>query len=229
VFVAPTMTEVGSVPEGRVIDFLTRKDVRDTPEEYVRQNLEKALVRQYRYDPSDCLPEFPVKVGSSRKRADVVVFQPGAAHEQEFVFIIVETKRAGTSPFDKKEGIDQLKSYMASCLNAQYGLWTNGDERFCFAKRTGTKTYTFEEIIDIPGNGQDETDAQRPERKDLRPATADNLLFAFRRCHNYIASGWTGACRFSVRGGRPRIGPCRLSPPSRATAISGPAAVWQTA
>ena len=73
------MTEVGSVPEGRVIDFLTRKDVRDTPEEYVRQNLEKALVRQYRYDPSDCLPEFPLKVGSSRKRADVVVFQPGAA------------------------------------------------------------------------------------------------------------------------------------------------------
>lgn len=57
VFVAPTMTEVGSVPEGRVLDFLTRKAVRDTPEEYVRQNLEKALVRQYRYDPSDCQPE----------------------------------------------------------------------------------------------------------------------------------------------------------------------------
>jgi len=38
-----------------------------------------------------------------------------------------------------------------------------------------------------PAAGQTEEDAQRPKRKDLRPATADNLLFAFRRCHNYIA------------------------------------------
>ena len=47
--------------------------------------------------------------------------------------------------------------------------------------------FGFEEIIDIPALGQTEADAQRPRRKDLRPATADNLLFAFRRCHNHIA------------------------------------------
>jgi type I restriction enzyme M protein len=35
--------------------------------------------------------------------------------------------------------------------------------------------------------GQTEAEAQRPRRKDLKPATGDNLLFAFRRCHNYIA------------------------------------------
>lgn len=39
----------------------------------------------------------------------------------------------------------------------------------------------------VPAFGQSEEDAQRPQRKDLKPATADNLLFAFRRCHNYIA------------------------------------------
>jgi len=72
---------------------------------------------------------------------------------------------------------------MAACLNARYGLWTNGDDRFCFAKR-GTEQggWTFEEIVEIPGAGQTETDAQRPKRKDLKAATADNLLFAFRRC-----------------------------------------------
>jgi hypothetical protein len=47
--------------------------VRDTPEEYVRQILEKALVRRYRYDPLDCEPEFPIKVEASRRRVDVTV------------------------------------------------------------------------------------------------------------------------------------------------------------
>jgi type I restriction enzyme M protein len=184
---APVTVEVGSVPDGKVSDFLTGKFLNDTPEEYVRQNIEKALVRQYKYDPKDCEPEFSIKVGSSKKRVDIIVFEPGKEHRQENAFILVETKKRGTSPSGKKDGIDQLKSYMAASLNAQYGLWTNGDERFCFAKRSQAKGHSFEEIIEIPQAGQSEEDAQRPKRRDLVPATGDNLLFAFRRCHNYIA------------------------------------------
>jgi type I restriction enzyme M protein len=184
----PVTIHTGAVPEGRIADFLTGRHVRDTPEEYVRQNLEKALIRQYKYEPGDCEPEFAIKAGSSRKRVDVIVFQRGTAHTQENAFILVETKRAGTSPASRTEGVDQLRSYMAACLNASYGLWTNGDEQFCLAKRASADgSFAFEEIIDIPALGQTEADAQRPQRKDLKPATADNLLFAFRRCHNYIA------------------------------------------
>lgn len=185
----PTVTPVGSVPEGKVTDFLTGKFVNDTPEEYVRQNLEKALVRQYKYAPRDCEPEFTVKVGSSKKRVDIVVFTPGQEHTQANTYILVETKKADVKPTHRTEGVGQLQSYMASCLNAQYGMWTNGDDRFCYAKRRDSKGgWTFDEIIDIPGFGQTEEDAQRPSRKDLKVATADNLLFAFRRCHNYIAA-----------------------------------------
>ncbi|MFD3757484.1 N-6 DNA methylase [Streptomyces sp. NPDC058622] len=184
----PVTVQVGTVPEGKVADFLTGRHFKDTPEEYVRQNIEKALVRQYKYDARDCVPEFSVKTGSSRKRVDVVVFKPGSEHLQENAFILVETKRANTSPGSRTDGIEQLRSYLASCLNAKYGLWTNGEERYCIAKRAdGVGGFTFEDIIDIPALGQSESDAQRPKRKDLKPATADNLLFAFRRCHNYIA------------------------------------------
>ncbi len=183
----PVTVRSGAVPEGKVADFLTGAHVRDTPEEYVRQNLEKALVRQYKYPRTDCEPEFPIKVGSSRKRVDVVVFLPGAEHKQENAFLLIETKRAGVNATNKTEGIDQLRSYMAACLNVQYGIWTNGDEQYCLAKRSSGEKFTFEEIIDVPAFGQSEAEAQRPSRKDLRPATADNLLFAFRRCHNYIA------------------------------------------
>lgn len=185
---APSVVIVDSVPDGKVSDFLTGKIVNDTPEEYVRQNLEKAIVRQYRYDARNCSPEFPIKVGSSRKRVDIAIFRDGMEHKQENIFLIVETKKPGTSPTNKKEGIEQLQSYMASCLNAEYGLWTNGDDRYCFAKRTNGNGFKYEEIIEIPAFGQSEADAQRPHRRDLRPATADNLMFAFRRCHNFIAA-----------------------------------------
>lgn len=36
----PVTIAQGAVPEGKVADFITGKHVRDTPEEYVRQNLE---------------------------------------------------------------------------------------------------------------------------------------------------------------------------------------------
>jgi type I restriction enzyme M protein len=189
VLVAPPVeVKTESVPEGKIVDFLTGKHVNDTPEEYVRQNIEKAIVRQYGFPREDCQPEFRIRFGSSNPRVDVVIWPSESDHSQETAWLLIECKKAGTSPKAKKDGVEQLKSYMAACANAGYGLWTNGDDRFCFAKRTtaGGKI-VFEEIIEIPAYGQTEADAQRPNRKDLKSATAANLLFAFRRCHNYIA------------------------------------------
>lgn len=176
-----------SVPEGKVVDFLTGEYVNDTPEEYVRQNVERDLVHRLAYPSGDCAPEFRVRVGSANKRVDVAVFHPGSEHKQENVFIVVECKKPGTNPQNRRDGIEQCKSYIAACVNAKYGLWTNGDDRYLFAKREKAGTFYFDEIVELPAFGQSEQDAQRPRRKDLKPATADNLLFAFRRCHNYIA------------------------------------------
>jgi type I restriction enzyme M protein len=186
-FSAPATVAVGAIPEGKIVDFLTGKHVKDKPEEYVRQNIEKALVRQYRYAPGDCQPEFKISMGSKKPRVDIVIFVPGQPHKQENAFILIETKKAGTDPQDREDGIGQLVSYMAACPNARYGMWTNGDDRFCFARRIVGGKADAEAISDIPSSGQSEADALKPKRKDLMPATADNLLFAFRRCHNYVA------------------------------------------
>lgn len=184
----PILIKTESVPDGKIVDFLTGKHFKDTAEEYVRQNIEKAIVRQYGHARHDCQPEFRIRFGSSNPRVDIVVWPPETAQKQENAWLLVECKKPGTSPKAKKDGIDQLKSYMAACANATYGLWTNGDDRFCFAKRTTSAgKILFEEIIEIPATGQTEADAQRPKRKDLKAATAANLLYAFRRCHNYIA------------------------------------------
>jgi type I restriction enzyme M protein len=62
-FRAPSIqTTPTGVPDGKVVDFLTGRFFRDTPEEYVRQNIEKALVRQYRYDPATRCPNCPLKL-----------------------------------------------------------------------------------------------------------------------------------------------------------------------
>jgi Type I restriction enzyme R protein N terminus (HSDR_N) len=127
-------------------------------EEYVRQNIEKALVRQYKYEAGDCEPEFRIKTGSSRKRVDVVVFATGQDHKQENAYLLVETKKPGTNPAGKVDGIDQLKSYMASCLNAQYGLW-------CFTAWGGHSGRRRSAVLDaryaVPGLRQ--LDLSRPE------------------------------------------------------------------
>ena len=36
----PAINTIMSIPDGKILDFLTKKLVNDTPEEYVRQNIE---------------------------------------------------------------------------------------------------------------------------------------------------------------------------------------------
>ena len=45
----------------------------------------------------------------------------------------------------------------------------------------------FDEIPDIPSWGSSEDEAERPRFDQLKAASSDALLFAFRRCHNHIA------------------------------------------
>lgn len=176
------------VKQGKVLDFIDGQTQRDeTPEEYVRQEIAKSLVREYGYPKKDIAIEFTLRVGSRKPRSDVVIFTPGAEHSQENAYIMVECKAQGVKSTDRKEGVGQLHSYLASSPNAQYGMWTNSLERFCYRKIIKNGQILYEEIPDLPSYGQTEDEAERPRFDQLKPASSDALLFAFRRCHNYIA------------------------------------------
>ena len=173
---------------GRSLDFIDGKTQRlETPEEYVRQEIAKSLVREYGYAKTDIEVEFILRIGTRKPRADLVILPPEAQHDQENALIIVECKASTTKSADKKDGIGQLQSYMAACPNVQYGMWTNGIERFCYRRIIKGGKVTAEEIPDIPEFGRESGEAERPHFDQLKPATSDALLFAFRRCHNYIA------------------------------------------
>jgi len=134
-------------------------------------------VDEYKYNRSDIAVEYRIKMGSSRKRADLVVFTPGSAHRQDVIFLIVEAKRADVLPRDRSEGVEQLKSYM-SASSCRYGLWV-GLEKITYER---LEDGSIVETTDIPRQG--DLEPKPPEFSSLTPAV--DLKAALRRCHNYV-------------------------------------------
>ena len=166
------------IPAGKIRCFVTGKLRKDTPEENVRQRWARSLVDEYGYDVSDLAVEFSVKMGTSRKKADIVVFKLGGPRRQDTVVIIVEAKREDVSPKNKSEGVEQLKSYMSACSSCRFGLWV-GSEKLAHEKSDEGE---IDDTIDIPRFG--DTQPQPPQFHELIPAT--DLKASLRRCHNYI-------------------------------------------
>jgi type I restriction enzyme M protein len=176
------------VQQGKLLDFIDGETQRrETTEEYVRQEIAKSLVREYGYAKGDIAVEFTLRLGTRKPRADLVIFPAGAAHKQENALILVECKSHRVKSADRKEGVGQLESYMAACPNVTYGMWTNGIERFCYRRITKDGKVAIEDVPDLPECGKELDATDRPRFDQLKPATSDALLFAFRRCHNYIA------------------------------------------
>jgi type I restriction enzyme M protein len=176
------------VAPGKVLDFIDGVTQRpDTPEEYVRQEIAKSLIREYGYAKADVAVEWPLKFGSRRVRADLAVFDPGSTRDQSEARILIECKKSSVRPADRKEGVGQLQSYMAACPNVEYGMWTNGLELECYKAVIKGGVREMESVPDIPRFGADLESEDRPEFSQLRPAASDSLLFAFRRAHDYIA------------------------------------------
>ena len=177
-----------SIPDGKICDYIDGSFRNDTPEEYVRQTIEKRLVNEHKYAKERIRVEFPIKVGDARKRVDLAVWDEGeSAKSQEGIRLIVECKKADVEPESAKEGVGQLRSYMAACANCEWGMWTNSARKFVFRKtKADDGHWLFEEFIDIPPAGGTSDDVDRPKRAKLKNASDDNLLFVFRTCHNFI-------------------------------------------
>ena len=104
------------VNEVKIRCLITGKLRKETPEEYVRQEYCRILLDVYNYPKSHIDVEYSIKVGSSDKRCDIVVFN-SEEKSQDNIYWIVETKKK-----DEKEGVDQLWSYM-SATTAKFGTW----------------------------------------------------------------------------------------------------------
>ncbi len=184
-------TKVIVIPEGKICDYIDGKFRNDTPEEYVRQTIEKRLVNEHKYQPKQVCIEYTLQLGSNKPRADIVIFENGCTEPtqqtQDKIKIIIECKQEAVDARNAKDGIEQLKSYMSACPNCEWGMWTNGKQKEVFRKYTNDKNaIDFMEYNDIPSADGNLDDINRPKRTSLKNAYDDNLLFVFKTCHNHI-------------------------------------------
>lgn len=182
--VVVTVTEL-VIPDNKIADFIDGKFRNDTPEERVRQNILRRIVDSLHYSKDQVKVEFTIKMGSNKPRIDIAIFPEGISHGQESIAIIVECKKESVSPSDRKEGVEQLKSYMAASLNAEWGLWTNGRHREVWRKAKGPKgELQYLEQVDIPPVTGELPSGRT--RSDLDRAVGEVLLYAFKTSHNHI-------------------------------------------
>ncbi len=190
------MTKVEATKDGYIIDYISGEEVKATPEEVEAvQVFSKMLVSDYEY-PKDHIttrPQFRVRARPSDTKneypVDIAVFKNNKKNEDD-VWIIVECKKK-----NRKDGRKQLEDYL-KFSKAQLGVWFNGEEKLFLKKIEKDGKVLFDEIPNIPTNGQRIEDIGKFKRKDLKPAY--NLKSIFKTMRNYLAGNVVGATRDEV-------------------------------
>jgi hypothetical protein len=118
-----------------IFDFIRRKFVILTPEEWVRQNFLRYLVDEKKYPASLIAVEMEFKLNNLSKRSDAVVY-----NKLGKPFLIVECK-ASSVKIDQKV-FDQIARYNMK-LNVEYLIVTNGLEHYCCKIDYENNNYIF--------------------------------------------------------------------------------------
>lgn len=106
-----------------IFDFIRKKFVILTPEEWVRQNFLKYLVDEKKYPASLIAVEMEFKLNKLSKRSDAVIYNKSGNP-----VLIVECKAASVK-IDQKV-FDQIARYNMK-LNVEFLVVTNGLDHFC--------------------------------------------------------------------------------------------------
>jgi type I restriction enzyme M protein len=188
------------VSEGTITDYITGREVKDSPKERVRQRIERALFHEYGFSIDSMESDFPIPVEVSgkrrRKRVEIAIFDYDQEHSLENLRRVAvcrpepkSGKKSVTKLRDHQQaakGLEELKEFMTAVPTCQYGLWTNSLDMFFLRKEITRFDTLFEPRADWPL--ADESQGSRSVVSDarLRRADPEMLRMAFRRCHNFI-------------------------------------------
>jgi len=185
-----TKTEI---PDGKIVDLITGNWVKETELEQVRQNFERTLIEEYNYAIPDIKVDFKIKIweGDKQKikKAPLAVVHEGT--ENPLVFILISGPKA--NPTDKNGGALELEQWLIDNQTAEFGCWTNGIETLFFQKKKSKFESDIFPVNDFPRKGEDASSIYTTDRRRLRVATGNNLLYAFKRCHDYIHANQGGS------------------------------------
>lgn len=189
---SPSLFEVETNPDGKIVDFLSGALLDPAPEEFVRQRYLRILHHEYKYPKERMRREVPIQHGSDvlkdkhgkPVRADIVVYLDEGAcakNDQGRFWLVVECKAPNIT-----DGYNQLVSYIFS-TSAEGGVWFNGsgeDDEVQYYRRLTTPNSELKEWIGIPRTGEAWSALGRRKKSGLvQPKDIKGLL---RRCHNRI-------------------------------------------
>ncbi len=172
--------------------------MKDSPVERVLQAVASSLVDEYSFDHTQLQRDHKVtyeafdehgKTSKVRRKIDIAVFAEGTNREDQAKIIrVCIIQGPGTKASDPNKGINLLEEVLGGLPQSEYGLWTNGTDLVFKQKLSGGLMLQpdYDDLYDLPGNGETATDLDDPDRQAGRIATGENLQRAFARVHDYI-------------------------------------------
>ena len=124
----------------QIFDFLRRKYVALTPEEWVRQHFVHFLVEHKGYPKGLLQNEMELRVGEKRLRCDTVVYD-----RQMRPLMIVEYKAPDVELTERV--VEQVMAYN-SLLQVDYVAISNGRQHFCW--RLDYEKREYSQVANIP-------------------------------------------------------------------------------
>ena len=181
------------IPDGKIADYITGKWIKESEQEKVRQNFERTLSEEYNYLNEDIRTDLKIKVwnGSSQRTKKVPLAVMVEGSEDPYILILIN--KPASDPTDKKSGTDELEQWLIDTPSAEFGCWTNGIESIFFQRKKSKFETDVFPVNDFPRKGEDATSIYTTDRRRLRVATGNNLLYAFKRCHDYIHANQGGS------------------------------------
>ena len=174
-------TSLGKGNIGIVRDYITGYEIKNTTVNLeVKIPIEQRLVEEYGYKKTDIEIDFPMRTNSFFDEiVDLVVFEEGKPHLQSNAFIVIEVKKQ-----NRKQGVQQLKTYFTSSKNVKFGVWFNGSE-ILYLKKLNKPPF-WKEVFNIPKRGET---LGLPKKKDLKEAHDLNKVFGLIHNHIYANDG----------------------------------------
>ena len=192
---ATNNTKEQILEDNQVMCILTEKPRKATSQENNLQSIIRMLNEEYGFDLTDMERDFNIiytdpDTGKNKKqKIELVIFEKGKAHEQDHTVRIAIVQDEKIKENDKKKGVTiTLENALAAVDNCEFGLWTNGTDIKYLQKEDDAVgfDYTFSDLSDFPGFGENLDDLNRGDRSHSRKPANDSLIKVFKRSHDYI-------------------------------------------
>jgi type I restriction enzyme M protein len=182
--------------EGMMTDFITGFPVKETDKEHVRQEAARQFIFEYQIAPESMKADFSVTVEGKRKKADIAIFEAGKEHSIENLrraVICRPLPKVGKKAVVKirdfaqaEKDLEEIKGILIAADGCEWGLWTNGLERFFLRKEKRRFEVRFAPHGDWPMADGTMTTPDMHAPTYIRPGDENALRRAFQRCHNFI-------------------------------------------